>query len=113
MNYPLEQLRECVGEVLTEYLGGIEQRLRVAADPTAPLTAEMLCVRWNIVAETQELRLVYLSRRCAAWGLKPMLNTSGFGALYNYAQVLAAEEYAQIVGSGKTKRKPKPRRIAA
>lgn len=42
MNYPLEQLRECVGEVLTEYLGGIEQRLRVAADPTAPLTAEML-----------------------------------------------------------------------
>jgi len=92
----IEQLNQCVSLVLAK-LEGIEQRLASAAkleDMTAPLTAAELCKRWKIDAGTEARQLLYLSRKCSAWGLRPLKGGRGWNALYSRADVLHAESFA-------------------
>jgi hypothetical protein len=103
----IEQLMECVTMVLAR-LDGIEKKLDAGEgtrapveDMTRPLTAEELCERWYVTAPNDELRLLYLSRKCQAWGLKPLRGTRGWAALYSRADVLHAESFA----GGKIKRR--------
>jgi len=65
------------------------------------LGARELAVRWGIGGGSDYLRLQYLSRRCRAWGLRPMEGTRGWSAMYRLADVLAAEEF----GAGIAKRR--------
>jgi hypothetical protein len=88
----IDQLSESLTQVLTK-LEGIERKLNVA-DMTAPLTAEALCERWQIEAETESLQLLYLGRKCRAWGLRQLKGGRGWNALYGRADVLHAESYA-------------------
>lgn len=83
---------------------GLLERLVAGAGhsgPPGPLSARDLCERWEIRAETDELRLQYLARRCRRWGLRPMNGSRGWGATYRLPEVLAAEEY----GAGISKRR--------
>lgn len=96
----IEQLNECLALVLSK-LDGIEQRLAggVTAeskpeDMTRPLTALELCERWRVRASSKERQLLYLSRKCRAWGLRPLKGGRGWHALYGRADVLHAESYA-------------------
>ena len=68
--------------------------LKKGADETAPLSARELCERWEIRAATPELELLYLARRCRAWGLAPLKGRSGWHALYRKADVVRAESFA-------------------
>jgi len=102
----IEQLNECLALVLTK-LEGIEQRLAAPAveakpeDMTRPLTALELCERWHVTAASAELQLLYLSRKCRQWGLRPLSGARGWNALYGRADVLHAENFA----GGKIKRR--------
>lgn len=92
----LQELRNCMQLLLSE-LGSINQKLsalRSHDDQTRPLTAKELCERWHVEAETDELRLLYLSRKCRAWGLKPLQGGRGWNALYQRADVMHAENFA-------------------
>lgn len=103
----IEHLNECLALVLTK-LEGIEQRLASAPaaevkpeDMTRPLTALELCERWHVTASSAELQLLYLSRKCRQWGLRPLKGARGWNALYGRADVLHAESFA----GGKIKRR--------
>lgn len=102
----IEQLNECLALVLTK-LEGIEQRLAAPAveakpeDMTRPLTALELCESWHVAAASAKLQLLYLSRKCRAWGLRPLSGGRGWNALYGRADVLHAESFA----GGKIKRR--------
>lgn len=103
----IEQINECLALVLTK-LDGIEQRLAAAPvaevkpeDMTRPLTALELCERWHVTATSEALRLLYLSRKCRQWGLRPLQGARGWNALYGRADVLHAESFA----AGKIKRR--------
>jgi hypothetical protein len=74
---------------------------RAPEDMTRPLTAEQLCARWRVEAASDELRLLYLGRKCRAWGLRPLQGGRGWAALYSRADVLHAESFA----GGKIKRR--------
>lgn len=87
----IEQLNQCVALVLSK-LEGIEKRVTV--DETRPLTAEELCERWHVDAETEALQLHSLARLCRRWHLRPMSGTRGWDALYRRADVLRAETFA-------------------
>ncbi|MEG7677049.1 hypothetical protein U2060_15020, partial [Listeria monocytogenes] len=63
-------------------------------DATRPLTALELCKRWHVEAPSDELRLLYLSRKCRAWGLKPLRGGRGWNALYDRADVVHAQSFA-------------------
>ena len=92
----VEQLMECVTLVLAK-VESIERRLLDAGeahDLTAPLTAEELCARWKIDASSPDLQLLYLGRKCRAWGLRPLKGGRGWNALYGRADVLHAESFA-------------------
>lgn len=103
----IEQLNECLALVLTK-LESIEQRLASTPTPeakpedmTRPLTALELCERWHVTAASAELQLLYLSRKCRQWGLRPLSGGRGWHALYGRADVLHAESFA----GGKIKRR--------
>lgn len=74
---------------------------RSMEDLTRPLTAEELCERWKVVASSDALRLDYLTRKCRAWGLRPLSGGRGWHARYSREAVLHAESYA----SGKINRR--------
>lgn len=82
LNETLEALRREIREMKRE------------ADPTAPMTAGDLCVRWKVEADSPEMQLKYLARRCLAWGVRPMRGTRGWEALYPRQAVLHAEAFA-------------------
>jgi len=93
-------------------LEGIEAALKPAAseqagslshgpDMTRPLTTRELCERWHVTAPSEALQLLYLSRKCRAWGLRPLQGGRGWSALYGRADVLHAESFA----GGKLKRR--------
>jgi hypothetical protein len=102
----IEQLKECLLTLLAE-VKELRQEVKAApsrgqdVDMTRPLTAEELCERWSISAETEALELNILARRCTAYGLKPLRGTRGWAALYSRADVLHAESFA----GGKIKRR--------
>jgi hypothetical protein len=96
----LSQLKECLGLILAE-LRELKAVTRPAVDETRPLTALELCERWHVEASTEALRLLYLSRKCRSWGLRPLEGTKGWSALYGRADVLHAESFA----AGKLKRR--------
>ena len=92
----LLQLMGCM-ELLLSKMGSIEQKLaepRAVDDATRPLTAQELCERWHVEAPSDKLKLLYLSRNCRAWGLKPLKGTRGWNALYQRADVVHAESFA-------------------
>lgn len=104
----VEQLNACLEMVLAK-VERIEQRLAATGataraaddDMTRPLTAAELCERWHVVAECAEMRLLYLSRKCRAWGLRALSGGRGWNALYSRDDVLHAESFA----GGKIKRR--------
>jgi hypothetical protein len=56
------------------------------------------------------MQLLYLSRKCRDWGLRPLKGGRGWNALFSRADVRRAEEYAagKIRGrKTKTKRRKK------
>jgi hypothetical protein len=97
----LSQLKECLGLILSELRELRAGVARPVVDETRPLTALELCERWHVEAPTEALRLLYLSRKCRAWGLRALEGTKGWSALYGRADVLHAESFA----SGKLKRR--------
>lgn len=99
----LRELMQCVSLMLTK-VERIERRLDTdgrAVDLTAPLSAEELCVRWNVRAETKELKLLALRRKCERWGLRAMSGARGWDAMYRREDVVHAEG----VGAGDIKRR--------
>ncbi len=92
-------------QLILAKLESIEQRLAggtpAAEDMTRPLTALELCERWHVEASSAELQLLYLSRKCRAWGLRSLKGARGWSALYGRADVLHAESFA----GGKLKRR--------
>lgn len=92
-------------QLILAKLEGIERMLgdRVprSMEDTRPLTAEELCERWKVVASSDALRLDYLTRKCRAWGLRPLSGGRGWHARYSREAVLHAESYA----SGKMNRR--------
>lgn len=106
-----QQLQRAVAAVLAGRPGG-ERLLLSVLDPTRPFTAGDLVERWEIKAETKELQLQYLSRKCRAWGLKPLKGSDGWNALYHRGDVLHAEGFAARKMS-RRKNKPKAGRKAA
>lgn len=88
-------------EGIERMLGDAVPRSMAAEDVTRPLTALELCERWRVTAASKELKLLYLSRKCRAWGLRPLKGGRGWAALYGRADVLHAESFA----GGKIKRR--------
>jgi len=97
----LSQLKECLSLILAELRELRAGSAKPPVDETRPLTALELCERWHVEASTAELQLLYLSRKCRAWGLRPLEGTKGWNALYGRADVLHAESFA----AGKLKRR--------
>ncbi len=93
MSKGLQQLRECVALLLARE-PGVDRKLAGLLDPTRPLTAAELCERWNITSWTAGQKLDAMTKRAKRWGLRPLLNTRGWEALYNRQDVLSAEELA-------------------
>ena len=92
----LAQLNACLVTLLTEV-----REMRREADPTAPMTAEDLCRRWQIPGETPKHQLFNLARRCGMYGLEAAKGTRGWEALFSRSDVLAAEAFM----FGKSKRR--------
>ena len=99
------QLQEAVALMLAQR-PGIDRKLAALLDPTRPLTAEELCERWGITAETPELQLAYLRRKARKWGLEALDGSDGWQALYTRGDVLHAEAFA---ARSRTRRKTKPK----
>jgi len=91
---------ECMTLLLAE-LREHRQMGKRPEDLTRPLTALELCERWHVTATSEALRLLYLSRKCRQWGLRPLQGARGWNALYGRADVLHAESFA----GGKIKRR--------
>jgi hypothetical protein len=83
----LERVRLIVREEL-------DKRGSPVAEATRPLTAEQLCTRWKIKADTPELQLHKLARLARRWKLSPFAGTRGWAAVYAIADVVDAEARA-------------------
>ena len=92
----LAQLNACLVTLLTQV-----REMRREADPTAPMTAEELCRRWQIPGETPKNQLFNLARRCGMYGREAAKGTRGWEALFSRSDVLATEAFM----FGKSKRR--------
>ncbi len=87
----LEQIRLVVREEIAANAPRAED---AALSPLSLLTADELCKRWGIEAETQTLRLHRLAALCRRRGLNALNGTRGTKKRFALTDVLAAEKKA-------------------